>query len=123
MVGSFAEHVSEQTIATLRNRTAMLLTATRSLGRHDSRVGHQLGRGSETPQTANLGDDGDCAQKADATKRLQRPYQGDLSTGLGALAERRLETFDALAGRGDFSQVMGDSIQFARCSNSISRSH
>jgi hypothetical protein len=107
MVRSLAEHMAQQTIAALGNRAAVLFTAARRFGRNDTRVRHQLGRGSKAAQAADFGHDGHRTQKADAAKPLQCSNQRDLRAGLSTLTECGLESFDALPGGGDFSQIIG----------------
>src|SRR5690348_6275135 len=72
VVRSLAQHVTEQAVAALGDRTAMLLAAAGGFGGYGTSVGHQLRCGSEPTQAANFGNDGHRAQEPNASERLER---------------------------------------------------
>jgi hypothetical protein len=106
MVCCLAEHVAQQTVATLGNPAAVLFAAARCLAWDHPCVRHQLGCGAKTTEGADFGHNGNRAQEANPPKRLQCANQHDLGARLRTLPECRLEPSDALPGGGDFGQIV-----------------
>jgi hypothetical protein len=71
VVGSFAENVSEETVACFGDASAMMARTAGELRRDDSGVSHEMRGGAETAQIAGLCDDGDCAEEPDASEPLE----------------------------------------------------
>src|SRR6266550_9108014 len=108
MVGRLAQHVAQQAVAGLGNRSALVLAATGRLRGHDPSVGHELGCGTEAAQITRFGHQGDRTQEADAAEGLQGADEGHLTGALGALVQSGFETFDPFASGVDFGQVVSE---------------
>ena len=106
VVRSITQHMTQQRVAGLGDPAPVVGWPARGFGRYQPGIGHELGRGGEAAEVADLGNDGGPAQEANSAEGLKSGDGLAPGAGAGTGLQRALQPSDPLPGGLDHRSVV-----------------